>query len=512
MTKKVQEIRKKRSFTFSSASSIDQTVLTAHVRHGPEQEDAGYEAAESSPDIDSTNVSPLSNFSTIDTSDAEPISLEQDHAEDMASQYPPSSSIVEAHGLGITVGGSVGFTYQPYPEEELLFAASGSLSGYSSAQQRSLASSQFTFPDLLRSNLIETSEATRADALLTHPALRTSSSQNIIEDETGTELCGSPRRKRVGGSQGTDKDREAGESARAPSFLPLLDHTSGIQQSPGTDGVRGEQASSTQSRLDDLQSQLADLNERLAQIAVKSNDGSEKPANNGPTGKHTEQLQSPSSDQNSQLAAMQDQINVLTENLGRSHQHHTRDSRRLHTAIDSQQDNFDRLSRGWEGIRREVFDLKTSHQQLREQLSKHRQTPSNRLSKPPDLSPRPLLGEAYPPPTSTPIKKPRSSNPPDEFTWYPGKKEPSLTSLISRMFPGAAPAEEQRAATEAARQPITFTRHPVPPPVAGPSFDGSPPDQYRETAEFRAKHRVEYPRGCSWPGCEFCREQGRRRD
>lgn len=387
--------------------------------------------------------------------------------------------------------------------------------------------SQFVFPDPLPSNTREHSRSKLPEA---SPRAQTPTEWRTDSDAVGTELCGSPRRRRTRRSPRSWEGLGPSSNDDPPGFLPFFNqHVDNPKSSSGhghPQAAEGppsindcfcevqnnlanfpEQLVYIQNGLANLpeqlpyiQNNLANLPEQLADIhgIFNSNDGASQRAQDDHLAH--EELHSQTAEHTQQLTDLQDRLSNLSVNVEDLRLTAAKDITSLNDATQTLREKNNSLITAWEKMRTELLDLKISHQKLKEQ---HRESRDSK-----GRSRRNSLYWAKDPPPTPPSGTPTDPEKVPNQIVIPPKDDFSLGTLFSRWLPDAAPTEAWK------RQPTVVTRMPIPEPIAGPAFRGEPPAYDTERSDHRrAAHLKDYPMGCRWPGCPICGEgKLRRRD
>jgi len=345
----------------------------------------------------------------------------------------------------------------------------------------------FIFPDPSSpANEVETSSA----VVGAEPNKSMYSEDTTVEAKFAAEFCGSPGQTKASKGKNTARD------SREPVFLPLLKVDSHFPRQPDHERQTRKPRSSP------FHSKLANLNTRLetAPEALKRSAQSRDAERNQKIVRH---LRLQTLIQRDQIKSLKTQTKDLAETLKQLRIDTARDVRNLKVTSDIQHENSDRLVQGWEGMRRELLELK-----LRMAQEKYVQQVVRRAGDEdgPEGRRAAVSGLPFPTPHGlfepTPMEyafagyhnpypplDPRNSNPPPPTTILNPNNLPSI--------PGAT--------------------------IAGPSFSRPPhvtygadlgsaynsvPLQYWD--DHPEGHVMQNPQGCRWRHCAVCWNDGER--
>jgi hypothetical protein len=349
----------------------------------------------------------------------------------------------------------------------------------------------FVFPDPLSR---ATDRGTSSDVIDAEPTESSSSENTIIEAKLAADLCGSPRQTRTHKGKGIARDPAPSPKPQEPTFLPLLKEDSHFPKQPE------HEKQSHKSRSSSFHSKLANLNKNIASATLRG--VPEQPARsreaerNKKTLRH---LQLQTLIQSDQIKSLKLQTQDLAAALERLQGSTARDIQHLEESGEVYRENSDRLVGVWEGMRRELLDLKVRMMQERfgqRVVSRARgeEEDGNRRGTGPDVTSPPLHGLLQPTPMDYAFAgyppaffDPRNSDPPSPMT--------TLNPNNMQSMPGETVAGP------------SFSR---PPPVShgvGPDFAyNSVPLQYWDG--HRESHIMLNPQGCRWHYCSVCRGGG----
>jgi hypothetical protein len=206
----------------------------------------------------------------------------------------------------------------------------------------------FVFPDPLS----RVTERRTSSAVIGEEPTESSSSENIIiEAKLAADLCGSPRQMRAHKGKGIAGDSPP--EPQEPIFLPLLKEDSHFPRQPE------REKQTHKSRSNAFYSKLASLNENLTSAtgpeAAKQSVRSREAERNQKTLRH---LRLQTLIQSDHIKTLKLQTQELAAALKRLQGSTAREIRNLEENSEIQRENSDRLVGAWEGMRRELLELK----------------------------------------------------------------------------------------------------------------------------------------------------------
>ncbi|KAM0699963.1 hypothetical protein Q7P36_000174 [Cladosporium allicinum] len=203
----------------------------------------------------------------------------------------------------------------------------------------------FVFPDPLSP---VTERGTSSDVIGVEPA-ESSSSENIIIE---AQLCGSPQQSRAHKGKGIARNSAVSPNPQERIFLPLLKEDSHFPRQP-----EEHEKQTQKSRSNSFHSKLANLDMRLATVP-EAPKLTIRPRDAERDQKTIRHLRLQNLIQRDQIKNLRIHTKDLAEGPKQLRGSTARDVRSLEEGSDIQRENHNRLVGAWEGMRRELLQLK----------------------------------------------------------------------------------------------------------------------------------------------------------
>jgi hypothetical protein len=312
-------------------------------------------------------------------------------------------------------------------------------------------------------------------------ATPTGSARGAVEDKIATELCGSPRLKRVRDARNPPLKAMATAEEGKNDFLPLLNDEPNYPTQP-----------SIVEKLSIISKQPTNT-----QVLTKKNPAQPNAKLQSPTiHPALRQTESQSASHDEQMLALNTEFRSIANDLKSLIQSTSSKQLRLSEDVDSLQKNQDRLLRGWEGMRNELLELKESQQQLKQHVDSTRGSDKQSTqSARPSMAFAGLRGPSFASPArqireNTGLQGPAFKVPDPLAPYFRDRKPPK--SHTSTLIPNAR-AREGRQSAE---------RHTAKDTMSARSTQAD--HQRLPQPDHHAEHARQFPQGCRWRYCPIC--------
>jgi hypothetical protein len=417
------------------------------------------------------------NFASED--DADTVSLGLDSASEIATTMSTGSRTPSTEA-GESRSSRASSATPPHGSEipSVVSPSEASLRQSSTSQSPNVEAGYFALPDPLPSSArVGTSPVTVGS----YSATPTGSTRGAAEDKIATELCGSPRMKRVQDARNHPLNAMATAEVGKNEFLPLLN-----------DGPNYPTQPSIVDKLSSIGKQPTNTQVLTKKNPAQPNAKLQSPEIH-PALRPTE---SQSASYEEQMVALNAEFGSIANDLKSLIQSTSSKHLRLSEDMESLQKNQDQLLRGWEGMRNELLELKESQQQLRQHVNSTRA--SNKQSV---QSTRPTTSTTgpYGPSFSPPAKQVREDaglqgpafKVPDPLAPYFRDRKPPKTHTPTRISDFKAHEERQSA-----------KRHMVKDTMSARSTQAD--HQRLSQRDHHADRARQFPQGCRWRYCPIC--------
>jgi hypothetical protein len=426
-----------------------------------------------------STINLLSSDNLASEDDGDTVSLSLDSASEIATTMSTGSrtpSTEAGEGMSSRAGSSTSLHNRNIP---LVVSPSAEhLEQSSTSQSPKVEAGYFALPDPLPSSARAVTSPATVGSYSETP---TSSTRGAVEDKIGTELCGSPRLKRVRDAGNLPLNAMATAEEGKNDFLPLLNNEPNYPGQP-----------SVAEKLSNISKQPSDTQSLVKENAAQPNAKLQSPEIH-PALRPTE---SQSASYDEQMVALNAEFGSIANDLKSLIQSTSSKHLRLSEDMESLQKNQDQLLRGWEGMRNELLELKESQQQLRQSVNS--KSGSNKQSAQyarPSMASTGLRGPSF----ASPAKQVREDvglqgpafKIPDPLAPYFRDRKPPK-NYTSTLIPDARAHGERQSAK----------RHTVKDTMAAPSMQAD--RQRLPRPDNHTEHVRQFPQGCRWRYCPIC--------
>jgi hypothetical protein len=356
--------------------------------------------------------------------------------------------------------------------------SAASLQQSSSWQSPKVETGSFALPDPLPSSARVGTSPVTVDS---YSATSTGSTRGTVENKIATELCGSPRLKRVLDAGNPPLNAMATAEEGKNDFLPLL-----------KDEINYPRQPSIVKKLSSISKQPTDAQSLAKETAAQPNAGDQL------SGVHPalRPTESQSASHDEQMMALNAEFGSIANDLKSLIQSTSSKQVRLGEDVESLQKNQDRLLQGWEGMRNELLELKESQQQLKQHVDSTRtSSKQSTQSARPSMASTGLRGPSFASPARHVREDAGLQGPafkvPDPLAPYFRDRKPPKTHTPTRISDSKAHEERQSA-----------KRHMVKDTMSARSTQAD--HQRLSQRDHHADRARQFPQGCRWRYCPIC--------